>query len=161
MNVHKRKATEKEIEIVRDMYRSLMGGADKMALGFLIFGILCILYGIQYSQNFIGWSALVSFYVAYRYFLINAPIEKRRRQAEKGFEVVEYEGEITSQVYGCCSNQRVALYIDEYELTNFNPSLATDSEREQWQHIKQHTQYHVTVAFIDDFKPIIFSLKEL
>lgn len=161
MKLIKREATDKEIEIIRDMYRTLMGDADKMALGFLIFGILTILYGIQYGQKFIGWSATLSFYIAYRYFSINAPIEKRRRKAENGFEVVEYEGVITSQAYGCCSNQRIALYIDEYELTSFNPSLATDNEREKWKMIKQNVHYHVTVAFLEDFRPIIFELHEM
>lgn len=161
MKLNKRSATNAEIEVVRDMYRALMGNSDKTALGFLIFGIISILYGIQYEQPFIGWSAVLSFTIAYRYFSINAPIEKRRRKAEDGFEVIEYEGVITAQSYGCCSNRRMALYIDAYELTNFNPSLATDNERDKWQHIKPNFTYKVTVAFLDDFRPIIFTLEEV
>lgn len=161
MLLQRRESNDDEIEQVQELFRARMGGDDKTALILLIFGVLCVLYGLNYGQKFIGWSSVPIFLFSYAAFSRNLPLEQQRRKLSKGFEVIEYEGMITQQVYGCCGNQRVSLYIDEYELTSFSPSKVTSQEMERWRHIKPHKHYSVTVAFIDGLNPVIFSLLEI
>lgn len=157
----RRDANEEEIEQVQELFRAQMGGDDKTALVLLIFGVLCVLYSLNYGQAFIGWSSVPVFLFSYAAFNRNVPLEQKRRKLSRGFEVIEYEGLITQQVYGCCGNQRVSLYIDEYELISFSPSKITSLEMAKWRHIKPHKHYSVTVAFIEGVNPQIFSLTEI
>lgn len=157
----KRDASDSEKSVINELYLQKMGSSDKLALTYLLLGIASILYGISYHQKFIGWSSVLFFILAYKSFLQNMPIENLRKKADQGFEVIEYEGTIQIQHYGCCNSRRVSIYIDEYELTSFNPTTAPEQVLKKWKQINPHLHYKVVVTFPEDLEPVIFSLEQL
>lgn len=161
MKSYKRDANSKEIEQVNHAFRQRMISADRTALYANIFAVCTVLYALNAHNSFMLFGSLPFFIIAYLHLKKNDPIELERRKFEKGFDVIEYEGTLQIQSYGCCSNKRVAVYIDEYELTNFNPVDSSSQEMQRWTSLNPHGTYKITVAFISGFKPFIFDLREI
>ncbi len=152
------KATEEELYTIRALFDSKMESRDRVALFFLIFGILTVLYALNFGNSFMGISSLGIFYVAYYQFKMNAPIAKQKREYFSSCTVFEYTGHIDQQYYGCCNNKRVSYYIDHYEMASFSPNQPS-AARSLWQPIQQQEIYYARFAYIEELDPVIFCLE--